>query len=339
MQFKPVTVFFVLSLVFSAISPFGIAPLYADDGAQQPSAEQKVIEPWVEGYLSSLKPTDNITFSLKLKTDPEVEEQINDIRKKYSEIMSIELRRAWRTVPSMSPNESINIVSKRLRLAEREEISALEEQAYLARQQQVIEQISKMLPGAEMRWYSDSCLLNYIDVKTEVGNIEALSTIPNVLEISPGIFGGGYPWLRSPAQDSVGLPVDILPFTWSFSWNYIDWAIMFRFVLSTDPSFVNIVREAEVPTNYYDYYGNLEYGTKYYWKIIAFEPNRAIWTSWSDTFSFQTEAAPLSPQPITSAPPSAYYWPASMTVAILITLVVTGSLIMWLVVARRRKTK
>jgi hypothetical protein len=60
----------------------------------------------------------------------------------------------------------------------------------------------------------------------------------------------------------------------------------------------DIVVEAKVPTNAYEYEGTLEYDTHYFWQVKAIEP---MPSDCSATFCFRTENAPTS-QPSTSPP-------------------------------------
>ena len=88
-----------------------------------------------------------------------------------------------------------------------------------------------------------------------------------------------------------------------FSWSPFQDTEKYRFVLARDAAMTNVIVETEVPTTSYSYDGALDYGTAYFWRIMAVEPQPG---DWSATFCFQTEPSPESPpssypqRPITS---------------------------------------
>jgi len=75
----------------------------------------------------------------------------------------------------------------------------------------------------------------------------------------------------------------------SFSWSPFKETTKFRFVLAKDAAMTQIVKEAEVTTTAYEYDGTLDYGTTYFWRVMALEPKPS---DWSATFSFATVEAP-----------------------------------------------
>jgi len=84
----------------------------------------------------------------------------------------------------------------------------------------------------------------------------------------------------------------------SFSWSPFKDTLKYKFVLAKDAAMTDVLAEAEVPTTAYEYEGTLDYSTNYFWRVMCVEPAPS---DWSATFSFQTEAAPTTPE----APPEA----------------------------------
>lgn len=78
----------------------------------------------------------------------------------------------------------------------------------------------------------------------------------------------------------------------SFTWSPLKDTTRYRFVLAEDAAMTQVVKEAEVTTTAYEHDGQLGYGQSYFWRVMALEP---VPSDWSATFSFQTEAAPLTP--------------------------------------------
>jgi len=79
----------------------------------------------------------------------------------------------------------------------------------------------------------------------------------------------------------------------SFSWSPFRDTQRYRFVLARDSAMTDIVVDTELPTSGYSYDGTLDYGTDYFWRVMAVEP---VPSDWSATFCFRTEPA-LAPQP------------------------------------------
>jgi hypothetical protein len=334
MKFKLATLCIALSLVLSGMQVAGVSEVYADDGDQQPAQVWPVISSGFKEYLSSLEPSDNISVTVGLKTDPKIHEQIHVIQEKYHNILTMELNRAWRTMPGIPISEAKSKVAEEVGAAAQKEIDSLEELAYSDMQKQVIGRIEQ-LPDTEVTVNEYSFVL--LGVKTRVANIEAIAAMPNVVEIDPNMYGYSLPELVSPAQGSLGLPVDLLSFSWSFSWMPKDWSTIYRFVLATDPTFVHVAKEIDIPTNYYNYDGKLDYGMKYYWRVAAFEPDWTIWTNWSDPFSFQTEAA--SPAPPPEVQSKSILLSPALILVIVVTLAASAGLVTWFILARQRRIK
>jgi hypothetical protein len=171
-------------------------------------------------------------------------------------------------------------------------------------------------------------------VQTKVGNIEALTEMPEIAAImsissNPPMHSSIPIMLLSPNNGSLGCPVDHP----SFSWSPYRETTKFKFVLAKDVAMTQVVKEAEVIDKSYDYDGTLDYGTYYYWHVMAVEPEPS---DWSATFSFQTEAAPPS---AAEAEPQTITWQMAVLVLILIALAISSGLVIWLILAGHRRTK
>ena len=73
----------------------------------------------------------------------------------------------------------------------------------------------------------------------------------------------------------------------------------YKVQLAKDLAMTDIIKEPDVVKTEYECPGTLDYGTKYYWRIMAVEPHRS---AWSATWSFTTEEAPPPPQAQLPAP-------------------------------------
>jgi len=93
-----------------------------------------------------------------------------------------------------------------------------------------------------------------------------------------------------PDNGCLGCQIKLAPFAWS---PFID-TVRYKFILAKDSAMSDIVVEAEIPTTAYTYEGILDYNTNYFWRVKAIEP---FPSDWSATFCFQTNAAPIPPQP------------------------------------------
>jgi hypothetical protein len=121
-----------------------------------------------------------------------------------------------------------------------------------------------------------------------------------------------------PNNGCVSCPVKPVSFTWS----PLKDTTRYRFVLAEDAAMAQVVKEAEVTTTAYEYDGQLEYGQSYFWQVMALEP---VPSDWSATFSFQTEAAALTPptQSVPKSEPPLWAWVIiAVGVALLIAIIV-----------------
>jgi hypothetical protein len=92
----------------------------------------------------------------------------------------------------------------------------------------------------------------------------------------------------------------------SFSWSPFRDTRKYRFVLAKNAALTDIIVDAEVPTDSYSYEGALDYGTAYFWRVMAVEP---VPGDWSATFCFQTKPAPAPQPPSNTQPPvPAWVW-------------------------------
>lgn len=97
------------------------------------------------------------------------------------------------------------------------------------------------------------------------------------------------PFLLSPADLSANLPVSL-----NLVWNTYPGATIFEYQYDTDPFFAGST--AIATANNTENISALQYNTTYYWRVRAGDGN--VFSSWSQTRSFSTEANPLfvSPQ-------------------------------------------
>jgi len=93
------------------------------------------------------------------------------------------------------------------------------------------------------------------------------------------------PTLLSPDNGCLGCAVKPA----SFSWTPYKETTKYRFVLAKDAAMTQVVVQATVATTAYKCADTLDYGTNYFWRVMALEP---VPSDWSATFSFQTESAP-----------------------------------------------
>ncbi len=85
----------------------------------------------------------------------------------------------------------------------------------------------------------------------------------------------------------------------SFSWSPWKEATRYEFVLARDPGFQHVVKAATTSATGYQYEGVLDYNSNYFWRVRAIEINgQPISSDWSATFSFRTEAAPVSEESV-----------------------------------------
>jgi hypothetical protein len=117
----------------------------------------------------------------------------------------------------------------------------------------------------------------------------------------------------APVNGCYGCPVKPV----SFSWTGYPGTTKYRFLLARDSQLQNIVVEAVTSTTSYELAGALEYGTSYFWQVMAVEP---IPSDKSATFTFYTEPAPPVKQqaPAPTGMPPAWAW-AVIIVGVLLT--------------------
>jgi len=97
-----------------------------------------------------------------------------------------------------------------------------------------------------------------------------------------------------PGHDASKIPVSPI----AFSWTAFNEATEYNFVLAEDSALKNIVAKETVPTTAYEYGGELDYGTSYFWQVTA---NKPVPSEPSPVFSFTTEARPV-PVPVSPSP-------------------------------------
>ena len=327
MKVKLIALGIILSLAIP-VSPIAeTAYVYADNGEQESAHEQNVIYPSLEEILAGLSHTDNISVIVYLKRDPSLDRQIQAIWQGQPDdemhTISESLKQKYRNVSAeMMPYEEqlrtgdpdalerykellekygINDDSTRaavqrlneLHGAKIEQVEALHEQAYSDMQQQAKQRIEQ-IPDTTIP--SSTFLFNNLVVETTAGNIQALAAIPDVVKISHNSrlvwpithFNPGAPIPLSPVNNSPGTPMSKL----SFSWKPLNETKRYKFVLSRDAAMTQVVKEAEVTATSYEYDGTLDYGTNYFWRVMALEPAPS---DWSPTFSFRTEAETQKP--------------------------------------------
>ncbi|MBM3142468.1 MAG: hypothetical protein FJ005_05410 [Chloroflexi bacterium] len=147
-------------------------------------------------------------------------------------------------------------------------------------------------------------------------------TVKTGLRIATPYYG---PQLLLPDNGCLGCPVKSASFAWS---PFMD-TVSYKLVLAKDSAMRDIIVEADVPTTAYTYEGTLDYNSNYFWQVMAIEP---FPSDWSATFCFQTEAAPIPPQP----PQAAQVIPLWIWVIIAIGVVLDISL--FVLILRRRLT-
>jgi hypothetical protein len=107
--------------------------------------------------------------------------------------------------------------------------------------------------------------------------------------------------LLSPDNGCIGCPVGPV----SFSWAAYKTTTKYRFALAKDAAMTQVMVDDEVDTSAYQYKGTLDYGTDYFWRVMALEPAPS---DWSATFVFQTQGAPASPLPVNIPATPIWVW-------------------------------
>ena len=365
MKIRLMISFAVLVLLSLFMPVEGFFQAYADDEGQQPIQARPIIDPYLDKMLAGMSPSDNISVLVYLKGDPTLDRKIQDIWAYRPDdemyVLSESLREKQRKVSKeMRPDmeqiragdpatlqrykeleekygltkEYTDAVVKRineLHDAKVRQITALQEQAYARGVQQAKQQI-ELLPDTVVT--SATIIFNSLAVETKVSNIDALAAIPNIVKIYEDAKGmpAIAPYLGinllSPNNGSLNLPVKSA----SFSWETYKDSTKYKVLLAKDAAMTQVVGEAQVTTNAYEYDGTLDYGTNYFWRVMALEPAPS---DWSYSFSFQTEAAPAQPE----IPAQYSYWPAILLVVALIALATGAGLISWFIIVKRQKAK
>ena len=212
----------------------------------------------------------------------------------------------------------------------------MEGQQFNDRQASAIQAIEALaLPYAYVRCagFDDNFL--FLIVYTQIGSIEALANIPGVVcidVINLGIPVSPYysPLPFYPCRGSNGWPVN-QP---SFAWKAFKETTKYKFVLAKDRDMAQIIKEVEIPAISYVYDGTLDYGTTYFWRVMALEP---LISDWTLTFSFQTETAPSPPPPEPQPQPA--QWPPALIAGLIIALTTAIGLTTWFLVARSHRTR
>ncbi len=343
--------------------------IYAD-GEQQPVQEQAVISPEFEQYLSSLNPTDNITVIVRLKNDPKVDQQIQAIYEGQPDdeahIIAQRLKEKYRKLSiAIGPFEdqllagdpaAVEKFNKlaieygltgdelkadnerltQLRAAKDKEVTSLLDEAYSEMQNEIRSRVEQLPDTAVIDSYN---MPNTVVVKTRVNNIETIAALPEVIDIFQGARGveaispyyGPIP--LSPDNGSIDCPVYGIPFLWT----PFKEATKYEFALARDSDMTQMVKEIQVTTTSNLYDDTLDYDTNYFWRVMAIEPAP---TEWSQTFSFQTEAAASAARPPQAeAPPKPTVSPTTPIVIMLVMLSTAVGLITWLIIARKRRPK
>ncbi len=172
-------------------------------------------------------------------------------------------------------------------------------------------------------------------VGTKVCHVYALAEIPGVMYICENTYGtivdgkNTHVALLYPPINLIDCRIDKS----TFMWLPHEDATTYRFMLAKDVAITQIVEDARVNGTTYVFYGTLEYGNNYFWRVMALEPAPS---DWSATFSFQTEAAPPTTAGSQSQPIS---WNPMLIWIIIVALAAGGGLVTWLVIAKRNRAK
>ncbi|MBM4452277.1 MAG: hypothetical protein FJ024_07385 [Chloroflexi bacterium] len=115
----------------------------------------------------------------------------------------------------------------------------------------------------------------------------------------------------------------------AFSWTPFKDTIKYRVQLARDAAMTQIMAQADTTTSAYSYQGTLEYGTSYYWRVMAVEPTPS---DWSAVFTFHTMEAPAPATP----PSPAQVVPLWAWVVVAAGSVFIIAVVVLLVMSRRR---
>lgn len=89
------------------------------------------------------------------------------------------------------------------------------------------------------------------------------------------------PELSYPLDNATNVPLDLI-----FTWKRVSGAKFYKFYLANDMNFQNIVKIADSVDNTQLQLSNLDFRTKYFWKVKAFYDNGE--SEWSDIWQFET---------------------------------------------------
>ena len=137
--------------------------------------------------------------------------------------------------------------------------------------------------------------------------ISGIFPAPNTIRAIPKItISSGNPvttsyygvQLLSPNNNYDGYPVEYT----SFSWTPFQETNKYRFTLARKSDMTDILVTVELSDTGYEYTGKLEYGTAYYWQVMALEPAPS---DPSAVFSFTTEVQQIQEPVISETPPEA----------------------------------
>jgi hypothetical protein len=140
-------------------------------------------------------------------------------------------------------------------------------------------------------------------------------TVKAGLPVTTAYYG---PELLSPGNGCVGCPVAPV----SFSWAPYKETTRYRFALAEDAAMTKLLIDDEAHTSGYEYNGELDYGSDYYWRVMAVDPSPS---DWSAVFVFQTQKAVVSSTP--AAVPGTPQWVWVLIAAGSVLVLVTVSLI------------
>jgi hypothetical protein len=142
---------------------------------------------------------------------------------------------------------------------------------------------------------------------SEIGSFTVKAGLP----VGTDYYG---PKLLSPGNGCAGCPVKPA----SFSWAPYKATTKYRFVLAKDAAMTQVVVDDEADTSAYQYEGTLDYGTGYYWRVMALEPAPS---DWSATFVFQIAVAPALPLPAKVSVTPLWVWALVAICTILVVVI------------------
>ncbi|MGA2368041.1 MAG: hypothetical protein ABSF74_05685 [Dehalococcoidia bacterium] len=103
----------------------------------------------------------------------------------------------------------------------------------------------------------------------------------------PALASPQPPGARLLSPNNGGIDIPIKP---TFSWSPWEDATKYQLDLASDSEFKQMVITATINATTYEYSGQLDYGTSYFWRVRAIEmPSQNIPSDWSSTFDFETK--------------------------------------------------